>query len=657
MTKWSDNLPLGNGTLIICPSSGNPNLQTGLFRVSLCTESFKSMPLELCIRYEDVLALLSSDPSTPMDLSRTSSPVIARENNELNWLPATPNFLTDAFQRFLADASCYLCSHDGIVLYGEKGTGKTHIALMLAAVSRLKKAQKTVFLDCARLQSSIEIRMHETLTELSGIFHAASKSSPSLLILDNLDCLLPYLPTENVGESSTNRLQVNPMELDQTKLLADHVCLLCRDLSSDVNVLITCNEMGSIDPNALPTDRLYDCVPIPNLGKVEIDEMISLLICHLLNIPSIQLPPDVNRKREGFRPGDIERLCSIVFQKLHWEFASSGFANFSEAFNEVFELSIFGFIPMSRQGIRNEPSSGRSNWDDIGGLFEAKKQLTSSILNPIKYHRIYENAPTLLPRGILLFGPPGCGKSIITPALAEECNLTLISCYGPELLDKYIGESEHKVRQLFARAQAAAPSLLFLDEFEALAPCRGSDHTGVSDRVVNQLLTLLDGVEMTLDHVYIIAATSRPEKIDPALLRPGRLEKHIYISFPATECEWTDAFSKVARCRNVDEEAIRRIEDGRLYKDVVDSSARYFSPADMKAVLDTAQLAAVYEYLGNGSIGVLLIRMEHIREALLVTKPSLSSHERDRLDSLYSKFRGFRPEVSLLDAPLKTSLR
>ena len=205
--------------------------------------------------------------------------------------------------------------------------------------------------------------------------------------------------------------------------------------------------------------------------------------------------------------------------------------------------------------------------------------------------------------------------------------------------------------------RSAAPSLLFLDEFEALAPCRGSDHTGVSDRVVNQLLTLLDGVEMTLDHVYIIAATSRPEKIDPALLRPGRLEKHIYISFPATECEWTDAFSKVARCRNVDEEAIRRIEDGRLYKDVVDSSARYFSPADMKAVLDTAQLAAVYEYLGNGSIGVLLIRMEHIREALLVTKPSLSSHERDRLDSLYSKFRGFRPEVSLLDAPLKTSLR
>jgi peroxin-1 len=118
----------------------------------------------------------------------------------------------------------------------------------------------------------------------------------------------------------------------------------------------------------------------------------------------------------------------------------------------------------------------------------------------------------------LFFGPPGCGKSALVPALAKECNFPLIACKGPEVLDKYIGASEAKVRELFSRASAVAPSILFLDELDALAPRRGSDNTGVTDRVVNQLLTFLDGVEdASTGTVYVIGATFRPDKVDPAL--------------------------------------------------------------------------------------------------------------------------------------------
>ncbi|CAN0364833.1 unnamed protein product, partial [Laminaria digitata] len=150
---------------------------------------------------------------------------------------------------------------------------------------------------------------------------------------------------------------------------------------------------------------------------------------------------------------------------------------------------------------------------------------------PVKYGRLFEATPTRLPTGALLYGPPGCGKTLLAGAVAAECGLNFISVKGPEVLDKYIGASEQAVRSLFARAASAAPCVLFFDEFEAVAPRRGNDNTGVTDRVVNQLLTFLDGVEGR-DGVYVLGATSRPDLIDSALLRPGRLDRQLYCGFP-----------------------------------------------------------------------------------------------------------------------------
>ena len=140
--------------------------------------------------------------------------------------------------------------------------------------------------------------------------------------------------------------------------------------------------------------------------------------------------------------------------------------------------------------------------------------------------------------GILLFGPPGTGKTLLASAVAKEFDMNFISVKGPELLSKYIGSSEEAVREVFERAQAARPCVLFFDEFESLAPRRGHDATGVTDRVVNQFLTQLDGTEGLTKGVYVLAASSRPDMIDPALLRPGRVDRKLYCKVPCEVCVW-----------------------------------------------------------------------------------------------------------------------
>ena len=238
----------------------------------------------------------------------------------------------------------------------------------------------------------------------------------------------------------------------------------------------------------------------------------------------------------------------------------------------------------------------------------------------------------------------------------------MITCRGPELLDRYIGASEAKVRQLFARATAAAPALIFFDEFDSLAPQRGSDHTGVTDRVVNQLLTLIDGAEQRnkAGHVFIVAATSRPDKIDKALLRPGRLEKHVYMGYPESTLEWNSLFSSLIKTRKVDKEVSQCGDLFNLFcKDF--SYAKDFSAADMKAVLDTSHLLCVHDLLDTNTHGPVILKKHHILEALRRTRPSLQSKDKRMLQNIYRSFGSNQMEDDSLDQPdsrkLKTALR
>jgi peroxin-1 len=229
---------------------------------------------------------------------------------------------------------------------------------------------------------------------------------------------------------------------------------------------------------------------------------------------------------DSFTVGDLKRFALRVKAKF-----GRVDCGLSEA---TLRKELDTFIPLARWSRPLRPEV-RKNLSDVGGLLCAKTTLMETLVWPTTYQAIYKAVGIRMPRGILLYGVPGTGKTLLAEAVASSSGLNYIPVKGPELLSKYIGASEANVRDVFQRAAAARPCLIFFDEFESLAPRRGHDSTGVTDRVVNQLLTQLDGVEGFAEGVYILAATSRPDLIDPALLRPGRLDKSILCPMPGEE--------------------------------------------------------------------------------------------------------------------------
>ncbi|KAG9019479.1 Peroxisome biosynthesis protein pex1 [Tulasnella sp. 427] len=249
---------------------------------------------------------------------------------------------------------------------------------------------------------------------------------------------------------------------------------------------------------------------------------------------------------------------------------------------EDFSAAQVNFTPLSLRDVKLQKSEVQ--WSDIGGLHETRRVLRETLEWPTKYSAIFAKCPLRLRSGLLLYGFPGCGKTLLASAVAKECGLNFISVKGPELLNKYIGASEKSVRDLFERATAAKPCVLFFDEFDSIAPKRGHDSTGVTDRVVNQMLTQMDGAE-GLDGVYVLAATSRPDLIDPALLRPGRLDKSLLCNMPdaGERFEILQALSrKIAISDTVDLRDLAQETEG-------------YSGADLQAIIYNAHLEVVHE--------------------------------------------------------------
>uniref|UniRef100_A0A8C9NFD7 Peroxisomal ATPase PEX1 n=1 Tax=Serinus canaria TaxID=9135 RepID=A0A8C9NFD7_SERCA len=253
-----------------------------------------------------------------------------------------------------------------------------------------------------------------------------------------------------------------------------------------------------------------------------------------------------------------------------------------------FQTALKDFTPLALRNV-NLHKPKELGWDRIGGLKDVKQMLRDTILLPAKYPELFANLPIRQRSGVLLYGAPGTGKTLLAGVVARESGMNFISIKGPELLSKYIGASEQAVRDIFNRAQAAKPCIVFFDEFDSIAPRRGHDNTGVTDRVVNQLLTQLDGVE-GLQGVYVLAATSRPDLIDPALLRPGRLDKCLYCPPPDqnSRYEILKALShSLSLANDVD------------FQDLA-ANTEQFTGADLKALLYNAQLEAIHTNLNLG---------------------------------------------------------
>ncbi len=328
-------------------------------------------------------------------------------------------------------------------------------------------------------------------------------------------------------------------------------------------------------------------------------------------------------------------------------------------------------------------AAGRPTWSRVGGLRIAKKEILAVLRSPVMLWKLYRGCPVRLPKGVLLYGPPGCGKTYLAKATALKCGLHMLTVAGPELLGKYIGSSEKAVRDLFAKAHdSGRPTLIFFDEFEALAPRRGTDNTGVTDRVVNQLLTFLDGVEdqpgskkrraigkgatieedeeeEELHHqVFIMAATSRPDLIDKALLRPGRVEKHLYCGKPS-EIERRDILSRSLRAfpceanssqstaagageKESDEGKGETVEQAVEWVCKQDKALACVS-ADLSALANSAFLEATQEVVGtpsSGEVERVLIRARHLRMAFEALRPSLSAKDLCFYQRIHDAFGG-----------------
>nr|XP_012415614.1 PREDICTED: peroxisome biogenesis factor 1 isoform X2 [Odobenus rosmarus divergens] len=321
-----------------------------------------------------------------------------------------------------------------------------------------------------------------------------------------------------------------------------------------------------------PPNQEQRCEILHNVIKNKLD-------CEISNFTNLDLKC-IAKETEGFVARDFTVL---VDRAIHAHLSHQSISTREElALTTLdFQKALHGFIPVSLRNVNlHKPKD--LGWDKIGGLHEVRQILMDTIQLPAKYPELFANLPIRQRTGVLLYGPPGTGKTLLAGVIARESGMNFISVKGPELLSKYIGASEQAVRDIFIRAQAAKPCILFFDEFESIAPRRGHDNTGVTDRVVNQLLTQLDGVE-GLQGVYVLAATSRPDLIDPALLRPGRLDKCVY-------CPPPDQVSRL-EILNILSDSLPLADDVDLQH--VASVTDSFTGADLKALLYNAQLVAL----------------------------------------------------------------
>ncbi|XP_043650907.1 nuclear valosin-containing protein-like isoform X2 [Drosophila teissieri] len=293
-----------------------------------------------------------------------------------------------------------------------------------------------------------------------------------------------------------------------------------------------------------------------------------------------------------------------------------------------------------REGFVTVPDT---TWDDIGALEKIREELKLAVLAPVKYPEMLERLGLTAPSGVLLCGPPGCGKTLLAKAIANEAGINFISVKGPELMNMYVGESERAVRACFQRARNSAPCVIFFDEFDSLCPKRsdGGDGNNSGTRIVNQLLTEMDGVEERKG-VYILAATNRPDIIDPAILRPGRLDTILYVGFPE-QSERTEILKATTK------NGKRPVLADDVDLDEIAAQTEGYTGADLAGLVKQASMFSLRQSLNNGDTNLddLCVRSQHFKEALQQLRPSVNEQDRKIYDKLRLKYAA--PRVPTMD--------
>ncbi|XP_069585503.1 peroxisomal ATPase PEX1 isoform X2 [Ranitomeya imitator] len=469
-----------------------------------------------------------------------------------------------------------------VLLSGPKGCGKSTMARALCREAFNNLEAYVEEIDCKLLKGKTLESLCQTLEE--GFAEAAWRQ-PAVLLLDDLDHIagVPATHEQEHGPEAVRSKQVSYVLKDLMKEIIR--------METQIAVIATSQSEHSLNPILISSQgiHLFQCLKaIQPPAQKERSEVLRRVVenrlsCEISRFKDLDLH-HLAKETEGFVAKDfvmlVERAIesSVATRKVYMK------QDFILATSD-FQKALKGFTPMSLKNAKlHKPKD--QGWNMVGGLHDVRQVLKDNIELPAKYPELFANLPIRHRSGVLLYGAPGTGKTLLAGVVAHESGMNFIGIKGPELLSKYIGASEQAVRDVFTRAQAAKPCILFFDEFDSIAPRRGHDNTGVTDRVVNQMLTQLDGVE-GLQGVYVLAATSRPDLIDPALLRPGRLDECLYCP-PPDQASRYEILKGLSRSLTLDRDVDFQY---------VSIRTENFTGADLKALLYNAQLEAIHSRL------------------------------------------------------------
>ncbi|KAH8555568.1 P-loop containing nucleoside triphosphate hydrolase protein [Umbelopsis sp. PMI_123] len=502
----------------------------------------------------------------------------------------------------------------GVLLYGPPGTGKTLIARAVASETKAH----VILVNGAEILSKF---YGETEQKLRNIFDEAQERSPSIIFIDEIDALCP-------------KRDEAPGEMEK-RVVATLLTLMdgVPDSSQTENrpgivVIGATNRPNALD-EALRRPGRFDReieIGIPNVSaRYSILSTILRKIPHSLDDSHIQ---SLAATSHGYVGADLSAVCREAGLKCINRLSVDENWDRTRDMKDV----VVTYEDMKEAMAEIRPSAMREimlevpkvYWSDIGGQIDVKSKLKESVEWPLKHPEAFARMGIRPPKGVLLYGPPGCSKTLMAKALATEAGLNFIAVKGPELFSKWVGESERAVREVFRKARAASPSIIFFDEIDALTVKRGADGDGgtsVADRVLSQLLNELDGIE-PLVNVTVVAATNRPDIIDSALLRPGRIDRILYVNPPdlASRREIFRLHLKKIQCSDeVDAEELAFKTEG-------------YSGAEVVAICQEAALQAMED-----DIDVQCIQQEHFMRAIQSMKKRITPEMIQFYDDFRSK--------------------
>jgi transitional endoplasmic reticulum ATPase len=516
----------------------------------------------------------------------------------------------------------------GVLLHGPPGTGKT---LLAKAVANETNAN---FYTIGGPE--IMSKYHgESEERLRNVFQEAEKNAPSIIFIDEIDSIAPKRE-EVTGEV-------------ERRIVAQLLSLM-DGMSSRGKVVVigATNRINAIDPALRRPGRFDREIEI---GVPDRNGRLEVLQIHTRGMP---LDKDVNLEKladisHGFVGADLQALSKEAgmraLRKILPEIDLSSENIPADTLRKII-VTMQDFVDVTKE---MEPSAMREvfveipdvKWDDIGGLSSIKQELQEAVEWPLKYQRAFTYTDATPPKGILLYGPPGTGKTLMAKAAANESEANFISIKGPELLSKWVGESEKGVREIFRKARQAAPCIIFFDEMDAIAPIRGGNvgDSHVTERLISQLLTELDGLEI-LTNVIVIAATNRPDIIDPALLRPGRFDRLLYVPPP-------DRDSRIQIIKIHTRK--KPLGEDVTIEQLADHTDGY-TGADIASLSSAAVMLALREYVSkypepkesDKHLPELRIHMNHFEEAMKKVRP-LSTQELKMYERMSEEFG--RPEI------------